>query len=169
MHMLSLESAKSHLIGLTREAAPLVNVLVGIDNKISRKFAIVAANRLSDNRETVEQILTALRRMGHFGDLELHTDGEPSLIQLMQTVAARRSAQTFVRRSPPYDSQANGRVERCVRSIEESARALKLDLEGRIGMRISVHDNVFPWLLRHSTMILNWRQPGFGANVWSSV
>ena len=74
-------------------------------------------------------------------------------------MASHRRAPTILQQTPPHDSQSNGRVERAVRSIEEQTRVLKLDVENRIGGRISVHDAIFIWLLRHATMLLNFRQP----------
>ena len=79
-------------------------------------------------------------------------------------MAAQRDTPTMIRRSPPYDSQANGRVERCVRSIEEIARVIEVDFEVRIRAKISVHLHIFQWLVRHGVMLLNWRQVGYDGN-----
>ena len=134
---------------------------MGIDQRTSRRFATLATNKQSNNRATIEQITLCLRRMGHRGSVEIQIDGEPSLVELMTSVAAQRDVPTLLRRSPAYDSQANGRVERCVRSIEEISRTLKLDLEQRIRKTISVKDEIFGWMLRHGVMVLDWRQVGY--------
>ena len=82
-------------------------------------------------------------------------------MELLHNVAAQRDSPTMIRRSPPYDSRSNGRVERSVRSVEEISRVLKLDLESRAKGKLSVHTPLFSWLLRHGTMLLNMRKVGF--------
>ena len=47
-----------------------------------------------------------------------------------------------------------------MRAVEEAARVFKLDVETRINAQVSVHHPSFAWILRHATMLLNWRQPG---------
>ena len=143
-----------------REGGQLINVLIGIDHRTSCKVSMVTDNRLGNNEETILSVLNCLKLLGHHGQVEIRTDGEPALVELMRKVAERRSAPTFLRRTPPYDSQSNGRVERTVRSLEEITRVLKIDLEKRINERISVESVIFQWLLRHGTMLLNIRQPG---------
>ena len=120
-----------------------MNVLIGLDERTSMKFALSASDRTSSNENTIAKVHDALMRFGHFGPVELHSDGEPALMDLCRRVAGRRSAQTFLRTSPPHDSASNGRIERCVRSVEEACRATKLALEKRLGRRLSVHDRIF--------------------------
>ena len=138
----------------------LLNVLVGVDHRTSSRVALISENRLGNNAATISRVLKCLQQLGHHGRVQLTSDGEPALMDLLRHVAERRPAQTLLLRSPPYDSQSNGRVERTVRSIEEICRTLKLDVESRAAARISVHSPAFAWILRHGTMLLNYRQPG---------
>ena len=146
-----------------REGEQLAPVLVGVDHQSGHYIVVPTENRLSNNPSTISQVLWSLRRLGHYGGLELQTDGEPALVELMENVAAQRDTPTVMRRSPVGDSQSNGRVERAVRSVEELARVLKLDLEQRMNSSMSVHDVSFRWLMRHVAMVLNWRQMGYDA------
>ena len=125
-----------------RVGAPLLSVLVGIDHRTSLRAAIVCTDRRATNAETIDAVLTALRRMGHHGTLELRSDGEPALMELLRNVAAKRKAQTVVKRSAPSDSQSNGRIERTVRSVEEATRVLKIDLEHRAKATVSMQDAI---------------------------
>ena len=109
-----------------RVGAPLLSVLVGIDHRTSLRAAIVCTDRRATNAETIDAVLTALRRMGHHGTLELRSDGEPALMELLRNVAAKRKAQTVFKLCAPSDSQANGRIERTVRSVEEATRVLEI-------------------------------------------
>ena len=56
--------------------------------------------------------------------------------------------------SPVADSQSNGFIERGIRSVEET-RVILFDLSSRVGSPISVHSQVFPWMVEHATDILN--------------
>ena len=70
--------------------ADLLNVLVGVDKRSSCKITLVASDRTSTNEHTVQEIISGLRRLGHWGTLTIKTDGEPSLQELMSRVAAGR-------------------------------------------------------------------------------
>ena len=67
-----------------------LNVLVGVDLHSSARFAITASNRMSNNPKTLNQMILYLKRLGHHGNLEIQTDGEPALIELVQNLAAQR-------------------------------------------------------------------------------
>ena len=130
----------------------LTNVLVVIDRETGQRFGLQAVNRHANDAGLISQVAIHLKRIGHHGNLEVQIDGEPALVELTENVAAQRDAPTVVVRTSPGDSEGNGLVERAVRSLEEATRVLKLDLEERAGGRISVHDPVFAWLLRHASM-----------------
>ena len=57
-------------------------MLIGVDSKTSRKFAFVSDTKRANNQDIVEQVLQFLRQLGHYGDLEIHTDGESSFVEL---------------------------------------------------------------------------------------
>ena len=144
-----------------RTGGDTINVLVGVDKQTSLKMVVVAKDRTAGNEATVAEVIGGLRQMGHYGTLIIKTDGEPSLVELMTRVATKREAGTVLQRSPPHDSQANGLVERAVRSVEEQTRTIKLDVDRRLNMNVSVTDVIFEWILRHSVALLNWFQVGF--------
>ena len=56
---------------------------------------------------------------------------------------------------PVADSLSNGLTERGIRSVEEMTRVLLFDLSSRVGSPNSVLSPVFPWIVEHSTDILN--------------
>ena len=78
----------------------LLNVLVGVDKRTSVKITIIAADRIAANDATVTEIVSNLRQLGHYGTLIIKTDGEPSLVELMTRVAAKREAEQFYREVP---------------------------------------------------------------------
>ena len=125
------------------DSEDLANVLVVVDRESGAKMGILSLNRHANNGHLISQVAILLKRLGHHGNLEVHTDGEPALVELAENVEAQRDAPTIVVRTSPGDSQANGLVERAVRSVEEASRVLKIDLETRVGASISVHDPIF--------------------------
>ena len=86
------------------------------------RLAIASEHRRANNSELVAQVCLGLQRMGHHASLEIQTDGEPALLELMEAVAAQRNGPPVLARSPAHDIQSNGIVERIVRSIEEMSR-----------------------------------------------
>ena len=125
------------------EGQPSIDVLIGVDFRTSVRVALVADNRMSSNLCTIAGVLSCLRRLGHYGAIELRTDGKPALVDLMRQVGAKRGGPTVVKQSPPADHASNGRVERTVRSVEETSRVLNIDLRQRTGHECSVHNSDF--------------------------
>ena len=76
------------------------------------KMAIVDRSHTAGNENIVPEVIHGLRAMGHYGNLIVKADGEPSLVELMTRLAKKRGGGTISQRSPPHDSQADGLVER---------------------------------------------------------
>ena len=80
--------------------------------------------------------------------------------------ASRISSET----SPEYDSQSNGGTEVGVMLVRGLFRTIKLCLEARIGKVIPVGHALIPWLLEHTTMLLNVKCRGLdGLTPWQRV
>ena len=93
-----------------------------------------------------------LERLGHYGQVTLRSDQEAAIVDVMREIANLRGARgTLLEHSPVTDSQSNGLIERGIRSVEEMTRVLLFDLS----RPISVHSQVFPWIVEHATDILN--------------
>ena len=82
-------------------------MLVAVDEQTSLKFATISNDRTSTNEMTISRIVEMLKSFGHHGPVELRSDGESSLMELLRHVAERRKAQTFLRRNAPHDSASN--------------------------------------------------------------
>ena len=104
----------------------------------------------------VQQVCRDIEKLGYWDEMTIKTDQEVALVDLMKEVAMRRgNRRTLLEHSPVGESQANGLVERCVRSVEEMCRVLILDLSRRVNSPISVKDPVFPWIVEHAADLLN--------------
>ena len=75
-------------------------------------------------------------------------------------VANERRARTQVQQGPRGDSQAHGRAERAVRTIEETTRVQVLDLENRTGQPVDPTGHLFGWLVKHACDLTNTRMAG---------
>ena len=108
----------------------------------------------ADQEWVVAQTLRDLERLGHYGDIVLRSDGEPALLDLMKEIAKGRGNRRTViehwRFAGKWFHGARG-----VRSVEEMARVLKLDLEHRLTTRLEVTHPVFAWLVEHAVDLHN--------------
>ena len=103
-----------------------------------------------------QQCSRDLERLGHYGQVTLKSDQEVAIVDVLKEIAALRgSRRTLLEHSPVAESQANGLIERGIRSLEEMTRVLLLDLSERVGQRVSVQSRCFPWLVEHAADLLN--------------
>ena len=91
-------------------------------------------------------------------------------MDLLARVAQLRRARTLVEHGPRDDSQAHGRAERSVRTIEELVRVQLTDLEMRTGEPVDHLGNLFGWVVRHATDLSNKRMVSKdGTTPWSRM
>ena len=154
----------------SRPGSPLIPVLVGVCKRTGLKMAGVVRDRYGRLPATIQMIEDGLRTMGHHGAVTLRSDGESALQDLLRNVAMRRRAITLVEHGPRGDGQANGLVERAIRSVEEHTRAIKRDLEQRLDADIDPQHNLFSWIVRHATDLLNKFSVGVdGRTAWQRL
>ena len=104
----------------------------------------------------IQQAKRDIERLGHWNNLTLRSDQEPSLVQVLEAIARiRGDRRTVIEHSPVGESQANGFIERGVRSVEEMTRVITLDLERRIGTSIGVQEAIFSWIVEHAADLIN--------------
>ena len=95
-------------------------------------------------------------KFGHHGDLTLKSDQEPAIVDLLRAVAKLRgNNRTNLENSPVGDSAGNGFIENAVQRVEKLLRVHKLDLERRLGEKLSVKHPIFAWLVEHIADVLN--------------
>ena len=85
----------------------------------------------------------------------LKADGGPAIVQVMKDVQENRAHSTVPQNPPAYNPESNGAVERAVQECMCQLRAVKLQLEARIGAEMQVEWNVVHWMVEHSALLLN--------------
>ena len=109
-------------------------------------------------------------------DIISKSDQENSILDVLNTVASRRSAGSKVEpldeedkgstqkasqgrsiheSSPVGSSGSNGFIERGIQSVEGQARTIKLAFESHTGTRIPSDHNMVPWIIEYVGVLLN--------------
>ena len=80
-------------------------------------------------------------------DVHLKSDQEPAMLAFQARVQQARRNRTTLKNSPKGDHQANGRAEKGVQVFQNTARRMRLAIEGRLGVRIPHKHPVLMWLI----------------------
>ena len=141
-----------------------MKVLVLVDRQSGYLMAHVVDQKGLKDETVATRILEDLIRTGRRGKLILRSDQEPSLVQVLEEVARRRSrdSETILEHSPTGDSKSNGRIERSVMKVEEMARTLRIYLETQVREELPVAGSWVHWLVGHAAFLLNTRHVDVG-------
>ena len=122
-------------------------------------LATVVAMKGASVEHPVRRTLTFLKEIGLEGaDVVFKSDQEPDLKDLLNTIAARRTAKSKIEKldkddgpsdgtvpsvgrtshesSPVGSSQSNGLIERAIQDVEGQVRTLKLAFESHLGEKV---------------------------------
>jgi len=129
-------------------------VLSGYHTRSGMSMAVVLPDGKKTTGFAIEMIANFVRECRIPARLQvLQHDGEASLKAIVEAASSRCGGQ--VRETAKGDSQANGAVEALHRRVQGVARAIKLSLEQKTGMKLCVSDQLFSWIIRHSAWTLN--------------
>ena len=131
-----------------------VTVLVTRDRKTNGLCSHVVPKKGIGGGFAVKQYLRDVKKFGYHHKILIRSDGEPAIRDLLDRVCQLRASETILEASPKGDSKANGRAERAVQAIEKKTRVLKISVERHLG-KFSVKHKCFPWLVMHSSDVLN--------------
>ena len=91
----------------------------------------------------------------------LKSDQERSLRAIHHEVQKLRAAlMTIPEHSPKGESQSNGVIERGNRTITEQVRVMIIDLEEKLGWKISAKHPIMSWLVEHAAFVVSYIQTG---------
>ncbi len=121
-----------------------LTVLVMKDRDSKTIFADVVEMKGRGMKGTVENAVRNIARLG-YKKVILCSDQEPAILSLIEAIIAARKEPTIPQSSPVGESQANGLVERAVRSVKDQVRTLRLALQKKGGVphtRRSPHNDL---------------------------
>ena len=95
-----------------------------------------------------------IESLGH-SKVTLKSDQEPAILSLKDAVKSEVRVDIVMEESPEYESKSNGEVERATQVIQGQFRAMKDRLESRYKQRIGGEHPCVPWLIAHSSDIVN--------------
>eukprot|EP00971_Amphidinium_carterae_P352935 6492776-Amphidinium_carterae.1 len=146
-------NVEQKLTGGVDEEHP-VTVLTALDEQTGIALAAGLRSKEVDGYQ-VELLLEYIERLAHT-EVTLHSDSEQSMRSLLEKVCAKRSTdRTFTRFAPKFSSQSIGRLAAIQNLIQGQVRALKLDIEQRLGEQVPVRSPLFFWAVRHAAWLLN--------------
>jgi len=135
---------------------PSLPVLVGKDRATGALVAHAVPEKGAGLEWTAKQVCRDLVKLGIGGQVVLKADQEPALKSVLEEVIKLRgSDRTIPEFSPTGESQANGLAERGVQTVEGLVRSHKLELEEKIGAKVSVQEPVVAWLVEHCADLHN--------------
>ena len=86
----------------------------------------------------------------------VRSDNESPLLALLRAASASLPGVEVVEKTcPEGDSAANGLAEVAVREVKCQVRAVRSQLEERLGQRLDVKDPLYSWIPRHSANCIN--------------
>ena len=108
---------------------------------------------------------------GYNGKVVIKGDQEPAIEDLLKEVArARGDEETIVEWSPVRDSSANGLAEKGAQTLECLVRTHLLELDQKLGVKLSLNHPWFSWLVEHCADMHNRYQVGHdGSTLWERV
>lgn len=162
---------------------PLATILVARGKPTKMTLATVVPMKGASVEHPVRRTLTFLKEIGlERADVVFKSDQEPALKDLLNTIAARRTAKSktekFDKDDGPADgaapgvgrtihesslvgtSQSNGMIERAIQDVDGQVRTLKLAFESHLVEKVQSDHNSIPWLVQNAAVLLNRWQVG---------
>ena len=86
--------------------------------------------------------------------LVLRSDQEPAITALAEAIKQHCQTEIVLEMAPKADKNANGHAERAVQAVEGQTRAIKIELEDRVGCEIAPDKPIVAWMVRHAADVL---------------
>ena len=136
-----------------------ITVLVVKDSETGMIKAHVVDVKGPKDEWVIKKVCKDIEGFGH-SEIMLKTDGEPALVAVQTKIIARREATTVPENPPAYDPKANGCIEKGVQDVNARLRTIKVALEARFGVAMSIKLPIFEWALEHAAFVHNRFQVG---------
>lgn len=91
--------------------------------------------------------------------IQMKSDQEPAIVAVQKAIQDLRP-NVIPTNSPVGESECNGRVENCIRRIQEKVRVLRHQLEQGVKMKIPDEAPIMAWLVRWAAELISKYSPG---------
>ena len=129
-------------------------ILVGFDDKQKGLWAMsVEAKGPTDSSTAL--LSGKVEDSGYNGvSITMKSDQGADIVLLKKAVSIKRQAETTMVESPVRASKANGQIERAIKTWQGQFRTLRLQLEDRIGCKLSKGSPLMSWLVNFAADVL---------------
>lgn len=106
----------------------------------------------------IERVHSFLSEIGWLhGDVVARSDDEAAVKHFVEEIGKRGSSvgggKYTIERSPVETSASNGIVERAVQPVQDQARVMKVTIERRLGIDISVDNLLVDWMVEYAAHV----------------
>ena len=116
-------------------------------------MAHVIPGKGCDIEWTAQQLASEIDHMA-YKRLVLRSDQEPAITALAEAIKQHCQTEIVLEMAPKVDKNANGHAERAVQAVEGQTRAIKFELEDRVGCEIAPDKPIVAWMVRHAADVL---------------
>ncbi|CAK0839220.1 unnamed protein product, partial [Prorocentrum cordatum] len=121
----------------------------------SKMMAATFVEKKGDDAYAIKFFARFLRILG-YRKIVNKSDGEPAILLVKRrAVEEVPGLEAIPQESAPADHQANGEIEVTVREIKKQVRALKMDLESKLGVKVEDKHPVLAHLPEHAASVIN--------------
>jgi hypothetical protein len=99
-------------------------------------------------------IQAALWNFGLNGEITMQVDSESSMLSIMEKVAAKRKAKTFLRKNPKELKQSNACVEAAHRALDGLSRCYKHQIESNCNVTILMENEILHMFTYESSICM---------------
>ena len=132
--------------------AKLQPILVMHDAR-SRGIYAHSVERKGPNLGACKLMVDELDRMG-YKRVVIKSDGEPSLVSLLDTITRAWNGEVIPEKSKRGDSQGNGEIERAIQTLCSQVRSMKIALDTRLGVQLATSTPILSWMIEYAALVI---------------
>ena len=143
--------------GKYREAAHNPPHMIMIEHTKGRCWAYRVPNKgiLEDAHWLPKRMVQDLDNMGLKNKkIQLKADQEPAIVSVQEAIQEIRP-DVIPTNSPVGESECNGRVENCIRRVQEKIRTLRHHMDSHEKMKIEEQSPLMVWMVRWAAEFLS--------------
>ena len=132
-------------------------VVLNCHDSATGMVAAIPVRRKGDIHYMAREVAKFARSLG-VGELELHCDNEPTMLQLLsllQRTLIKLGLVVTTSTSKPRDHGGNAYAEQTVHRVRQNAMVLLAQVEINLGHSIPINHPISTWAFKHSAWIIN--------------